>query len=209
MTDMHDSTRDRIVRYIRSFHQREDMWPTIREIGDGVGRPSPGNVYYHLKILERAGTITWLPGKSRSVRLNISPRGGIPIIGTIAAGVPLDHYQQSEYELLDGDPTASPNTFALRVKGDSMIDDYIGDGDLIIIERDQPIRDGDIVVATHLVSAAGDGAATLKRLYRERERCRIRLQPANAAVEPIYVDAAEWDREWQVQGKAIGLRRHW
>lgn len=209
MTDTRHTTRDLIVRFIRSYRLREDTWPTIREIGDGVGLPSPGNVHYHLKILERAGIITWLPGKSRSIRLNISLREGIPIVGTIAAGMPLDHYRQNEYEFLDEDAMASSKTFALRVKGDSMIDDYISDGDLIIIERDQPIRDGDIVVATHIASTAGDGAATLKRLYREREHHRVRLQPANATVEPIYVDAAEWDREWQVQGKVVGLRRHW
>lgn len=209
MTDVPHSTRDRIVRYIHSFRLREDMWPTIREICVGVGRSSPGNVHYHLKILERMGVITRLPGTSRSIRLNISLREGIPIVGTIAAGEPLDHYPQSEYELLNDEVTKSSTTFALRVKGSSMIDDLISDGDLIIIERDQPIRDGDIVVATHVISTAGDGAATLKRLYREREFHRIRLQPANATAEPIYVDAADWDREWQVQGKVVGLRRHW
>ncbi len=207
MTDTSLSTRDRIVRYICDFCLREHMSPTVREICAGVGLPSSGSVHYHLKKLERDGTITWQPGKGRTIRINIPLQEGIPIVGTIAAGQPLDRYRETEHEFLSEDTTVSSKTIALHVKGHSMIDDCICDGDVIIVERDQPIRDGDIVVAMHTASIAGDGAATVKRFYRERRR--IRLQPANAMMEPIYVDAAEWDREWQVYGKVVGLRRNW
>jgi repressor LexA len=99
--------------------------------------------------------------------------------------------------------------YALRVKGDSMVDDLIADGDLVIIDSAQDPYDGAIVVATHHNGDGEAGAATLKRFYNERKRKRIRLQPANANYEPIYIAAAVWKREWTVQGKVWAIIRPW
>jgi repressor LexA len=202
MQDTPTEPQQRILSFIRNYMRREGRPPTNREIGQAVGIRSTGHVDHHLSALERKGRITRVRGKSRGIRLN---EQGMPIVGVIAAGVPIEHYPDTEQELLDMGAHTTEKSYVLRVKGDSMIDDQIADGDYVLIEPDVHPNDGDIVVATHLVSANGGAAATLKRLYREAGR--IRLQPANAAHSPIYVDATEWDREWRVQGRVIAVYR--
>jgi repressor LexA len=205
MQDTPTEPQLRIYNFIREYTQREGRPPTNREIGQAVGIRSTGHVDHHLSALEHKGLITRVRGKSRGIQLHERLGYGVPIVGTIAAGKPLDRFADMEQDTLEIGAHTTGRSYVLRVKGDSMIDDHIADGDFVLIDPDSAIHDGDIVVATHINATTDGGAATLKRIYREAGR--IRLQPANAAHPPIYVDAAEWDREWQVQGKVTAVYR--
>ncbi|HLY30512.1 MAG TPA: transcriptional repressor LexA [Ktedonobacterales bacterium] len=196
--------QSRIYAFIEEYSRREGRPPTNREIGREVGISSTGHVDYHLSVLEKKGFITREPKKSRGIRLAQQSQAGLPITGTIAAGQPLI-FAETTGETLDFSGHSHKREYVLLVKGHSMIDDQIADGDYVLVDPDAYVADGDIVVATHKAANDGAGAATLKRLYRERER--IRLQPANATMEPIYVSAAEWDAEWVVQGRVTAVYR--
>jgi repressor LexA len=181
--------------------------PTVREIGEAVGLASPSTVHAHLANLERAGLLKRDPTKPRALELvgrgrtesaNVAgeamPR--LPLVGQIAAGGPLladenieDHVAVPER--LSGD-------FILRVKGESMIDAGILDGDLLVVQRTQDARNGDIVVALAGEDETAD-EATVKRFFREDGR--IRLQPENASMEPIYA------RHVQILGRVAGVFR--
>lgn len=198
--------QSRMYAFIREYVRREGRPPTNREIGQEVGIKSTGHVDYHLTILERKGYIIRQRRKSRGLRIAQQEVDGLRIAGTIAAGSPLDIYTDDQQETLDfADHTNSTREFVLRVRGQSMIEDHIADGDYVLINPDSHIADGDIIVATRQTANGGGGAATLKRLYREKGR--IRLQPANAQMDPIYIEAPEWDREWVVQGKVTAVYR--
>src|SRR5579859_2383886 len=205
MQDTPTEPQQRIYDFIREYMQREGRPPTNREIGQAVGIRSTGHVDHHLSALERKGLITRVRGKSRGIRLHEQIGYGVPIVGTIAAGKPLDHFADTEQDVLDLGAHTTGRAYVLLVKGDSMIDEHIADGDFVLIDPDAQIHEGDIVVATHVNATTDGGAATLKRWYRDAGR--IRLQPANSAHSPIYVDAAEWDREWEVQGKVTAVYR--
>jgi repressor LexA len=196
--------------YLVECQLRDRSTPTIREIGAALDLASTANVDYHLRALEQKGYLRRARGRSRSIRLLRLPERGVPILGTIAAGKPIALFLTPEpshvsVEFLDRH--AASNLYALRVKGDSMVDDLIADGDLVIINGTPDPYDGAIVVATHTNGDGEAGAATLKRFYRESGR--IRLQPANASYEPIYIDAAEWDHGWVVQGTVRAVIRPW
>lgn len=195
----------RIFDFIVDYCRKEGRPPTNREIGQAVNIRSTGHVDHHLTALEKKGMITRVRGKSRGLRVIESRVGGLRIAGAIAAGVPLDHYPDAEQEPVDLSERITNNAYALIVKGDSMIDDHITNGDLVLIEPDPNPPNGAIVVATHLNAVTDGGAATLKRIYREQGQ--VRLQPANAEVKPIIIPAEEWDNEWQVQGKVIAVHR--
>lgn len=207
---MHDQPTERqqkIYDFIREYMHREAMPPTNREIGQAVGIRSTGHVDHHLSALEDMGLITRIPGRSRGIRLSdaASPYN-LQIVGTIAAGEPLDYYPDTEQETLDLGAHTAGKAYVLLVKGDSMIEDHISSGDYVLIDPNVAVADGDIVVATKVNDTnTGRGAATLKRIYRESGR--IRLQPANSAMKPIYVDAKEWDSDWVVQGKVMAIYR--
>ena len=205
MQDTPTEPQQKIYDFIRDYMQHEGRPPTNREIGQAVGIRSTGHVDHHLSALERKGLITRVRGKSRGIRLHEQIGYGVPIVGAIAAGKPLDHFADTEQDVLDLGAHTTGRAYVLLVKGDSMIDEHIADGDFVLIDPDAQIHEGDIVVATHVNATTDGGAATLKRWYREAGR--IRLQPANSAHSPIYVDAAEWDREWQVQGKVTAVYR--
>jgi repressor LexA len=137
------------------------------------------------------------------------PAQGIPLVGAIAAGEPLDIFPASEQPLVDvssnlGD---SENAYALVVKGRSMIEDHICDGDYVVVKPQKTCQNGDIVVAVHMQEGVS-GSATLKRFFQEKEHDRVRLQPANSELEPILIPKSVWDREWQVQGKVVAIFRH-
>jgi repressor LexA len=191
----------RILAFIEEYLQLEGRPPTNREIGEAVGISSTGHVDYHLSMLEKKGAIQREPKKSRGIRL-LQGRG-LPIEGTIAAGQPLDIYAPDQRDALD--LTAHSREYVLLVRGDSMIEDHIADGDYVLIQRDAYIQDGDIIVATRKSGSAERGAATLKRFYREAEG--IRLQPANATMAPLRINRREWDAEWEVQGKVTAVYR--
>jgi repressor LexA len=184
--------------------------PTVREIGEKVGLASPSTVHAHLANLERAGLLKRDPTKPRALELvgrRASDDGDgsrtdvhkLPLVGEIAAGGPLLAEDNIEEYLAVPEPLSRGGAeFLLRVKGESMINAGILDGDIIVVRKQQDARDGDIVVAL-----AGDDEtadeATVKRLFRDGNR--VRLQPENDSMEPIYADHVE------LIGKVIGVFR--
>lgn len=193
----------RIYNFIQEYMQREGRPPTNREIGEAVGISSTGHVDYHLTVLEKKGCIHRERKKSRGIRLVEQHERGLPVAGTIAAGVPLEISNSPDTQRLD--LGVHVREYVLLVRGNSMIEDHIADGDYVLIERDAYLNDGDIVVATRRTASGDAGAATLKRLYHEPDG--IRLQPANSEMAPIYISARDWDAEWEVQGKVNAVYR--
>jgi repressor LexA len=207
MSDDLSDKQAEIMKFIELYIRRNRMPPTNREIGSQFGIDSTGHVDYHLTVLEEKGFISRVPKKSRSIRV-LRPLlpSGVPIHGTIAAGSPLDLFEPGQVDTLDLSGHAPESEeYALLVRGRSMIDDQIADGDYVIIQRTKDIRDGDIVVALHRTAQGDRGAATLKRIFRERDG--FRLQPANSEMEPIFVPGSEWDEEWEVQGRVTAVYR--
>jgi repressor LexA len=201
MAEKLSDKQKRILDFINEYIQREGRPPTNREIGSAMKITSTGHVDYHLSRLEEKGYIHREKAKSRAIRL---ARRGLPIYGSIAAGQPLYNRLQNPDMLDLSDTLSIKGSYALEVRGDSMIEEHIFDGDFVIIESEPDIHNGDIVVATRK-DTDSEGAATLKRFHREGQR--IRLQPANPDVSPIYVDAHEWETEWEVQGKVKAVIR--
>jgi repressor LexA len=180
----------RILEVIQEFTEQQGYPPSVREIGERVGLSSSSTVQSHLKTLERRGLIRRDPTKPRALvssgdALRAPARareyGVLPIIGKVAAGVPITAAENVEGEfVVPAEFARKPGSFALRVQGDSMIDAAILDGDLIVVAAQPSAENGEIVVAMV------DGEATVKRLFREAGR--VRLQPENARMEPIYAD---------------------
>ncbi len=180
--------------------------PTVREIGEQVGLASPSTVHAHLANLERAGLLRRDPTKPRALELIgresaepqpiVADAVRLPLVGEIAAGSPLLAEQNIEDYLAM--PKSTKGDFLLRVKGESMIGAGILDGDLVIVQRAQDARNGEIVVALAGDDEAAD-EATVKTFYREDGR--IRLQPENDALEPIYAKHVE------VIGRVVGVFR--
>ena len=192
-----------IVKYIRA----EGMPPTNREIGRELQIASTGHVDYHLGMLEKKGWISRTAKKSRGIKL-VRSATGIPVMGSIAAGEPLEIATDPEQVIDAGREMEQDNTYALIVKGRSMIEDHICDGDYVVIKPQKTCNNGDIVVAVHMQQGSS-GSATLKRFFQEKEYNRIRLQPANSELDPIFVPKSEWDQEWQVQGKVVAIFRQY
>ena len=189
-----------IIKYMEKYEGRS---PTIREIGEDVGISSLGHITYHLKLLEENNFIQRDGHRSRSIKVLKNWRGSSLVNSVaIAAGPkrPIMNAIVREVQLF-------PNkAFLLPVAGNSMIGDSIFDGDLLIVDPEEHIKDGDIVVATHLDDTGSEfGSATVKHFYRDEEGKKIRLQPSNAEMSPIYVNSDEWDQEWKVQGKVKGV----
>ena len=193
----------RILSFIEAYAREHGRPPTNREIGKEIGIGSTGHVDYHLTVLEKKGYLIRERKKSRGLRLVHEEQPGLRIAGTIAAGAPLDIFEAAQQETLD--LSQHQREYVLRVRGQSMVEDHIADGDYVLVQGDTNFNDGDIIVATHKQATGEGGAATLKRIYREQGR--MRLQPANAEMEPIYVSAKEWDEEWEVQGKVTAVYR--
>jgi repressor LexA len=199
-----------IWNYLVEYVDRHGYPPTVREIGEHVGLASPSTVHAHLANLERTGLLRRDPTKPRALELVGRERRSaratstaddrdvarLPLVGEIAAGGPLlaeEHIE--EYVPL---PSATRGDFVLRVKGDSMIQAGILDGDLVIVQRAQDARNGEIVVALAGDDESAD-EATVKTLYREGNR--VRLQPENDALEPIYAQHV------QILGRVVGVFR--
>lgn len=194
--------QSKILSFIEEYTRKHGRPPTNREIGAKVNILSTGHVDYHLTVLEKKGYIERERKKSRGIRLANQEPAGLRIFGSIAAGLPLEIYTDQQEPPLD--LGRHMREYVLKVKGNSMIEDNINDGDCVLVLPNEPINDGDIIVATHVTEGL-NGAATLKRFYRERDR--IRLQPANSTMDPIYVPRNEWDTEWTVQGKVTAVYR--
>jgi len=201
MSSVHTSDiQIRIYEFIVEYIRYEGMPPTWREIGSAMNFT---NVDYHLSMLEKKGYITRESKKSRGIKLVQQPFG-IRVMGSIAAGKPLEIFTDPSEVINVGRDSEQQGTYALVVKGQSMIDDHIWDKDYVIIKPQNTCENGDIVVALHL---QGKGRATLKRFFQEKDRDRVRLQYAFSEMDPIYVPKSEWDNEWQVQGKVVAIFR--
>jgi repressor LexA len=197
-----------IWKFLTDYVDEHGYPPTVREIGEAVGLASPSTVHAHLANLERAGLIKRDPTKPRALELRRDPKPEtaraddvhrLPLLGEIAAGGPLLAEQNVEEYVAVPEPLArGGEEFLLRVKGDSMINAGILEGDLVVVRRQQDARNGDIVVALAGADETAD-EATVKRFFRENGR--IRLQPENDALEPIYTDYVE------VLGKVTGVFR--
>jgi repressor LexA len=194
---------DFLVEYV----DRHGYPPTVREIGQSVGLASPSTVHAHLANLERAGLLRRDPTKPRALELSQRRRetahGGaprkLPLVGEIAAGGPLLAEENIEEYMAVPEPLSrGGEEFLLRVKGESMVNAGILDGDIVVVRRQADARDGEIVVALAGDDEAAD-EATVKRFFREEGR--IRLQPENDALEPIYA------RHVQILGKVVGVFR--
>ena len=205
-----------IWQFLVEYVDRHGYPPTVREIGEAVGLASPSTVHAHLANLERAGLLKRDPTKPRALELvglrrqqgdrrqeaAAPPREPevvrLPLLGQIAAGAPLLAEENVEDELAVPEPLGRGADFLLRVKGDSMVEAGILDGDTIVVHRQQDASNGDIVVALAGDDESAD-EATVKTFYREDGR--IRLQPENSALEPIYADHV------QILGRVIGVFR--
>jgi repressor LexA len=199
-----------MIQYIREFTETHSYPPSIRDIGRACGISSTSVVDYNLKGLEHKGLIRRDPEISRGIELVETRRGQgrllrVPLIGTIAAGQPIpvptaDTFTTTAEETLELTPELTKgrdNVYALKVKGTSMIDALINDGDIVIMEYTETAENGEMVAAW----LEEEREATLKRFYQEGPR--VRLQPANATMAPIYADAANV----RVQGRVVGVLR--
>ena len=174
-----------IYEFIREKIQVRGFPPTVREIGDEFAIKSPNGVMCHLKALQKKGLIHRDQRMSRAIQLLDEPTPGRPaglkLLGKIAAGSPIEAIPQAdELDFQDWEDTGD-KLFALQVSGESMIEEHIADGDFVVIRRQEQARDGQIVAAQD-----SDDEVTLKRFFRERNR--VRLEPANKTMKPIYRD---------------------
>jgi len=196
--------QSQILDFIKQHIQSKGSAPTLRQIADAIGVSSLATVHEHLQTLQLKGLIKRKAGKVRSIELrnlelSFNPEGvSVPILGFIAAGAPIEPYT---------DPNATmsipPNfysqkkrVYVLQVRGESMIEEQIRDGDYVVVEQQESARNGDIVVAL-----LENGMATLKRFFKEATR--VRLEPANATMSPLFV------KNVKIQGKVVGLIRRY
>jgi repressor LexA len=207
------SRQREVLGFMRSFQARHSVPPTVREIGERF-RITPRAAFDHLRALERKGELQRRPSAGRTSRALSLPdavgagRGHqpVPILGRIAAGAPLLAQENREGELpiaAASLPGRGEDVFALRVRGDSMIDAHICDGDLVLVRRQDSAQPSDIVVALVDSDAGGETEATVKRFLRDGPR--VVLKPENATMKPIVVDPAR--RSVKILGKVIGLLR--
>lgn len=195
--------QQQLYDYIKQYLQTNGSAPTLREIATAMGVSSLATVHEHLMALVDKGLIKRDIGRRRSIDIvgpvNFSEKGvDVPILGFIAAGSPIEAYTDPNATMsIPGTFTSSKKSvFVLQVRGESMIEDHINDGDYVVIEQTEHANNGDIVVAL-----LDNGMATLKRFFKEATR--IRLEPANAKMQPIFV------KNVRIQGKVVGLIRRY
>lgn len=199
---MHLTRRQKeILDFVAEHIRTHGYAPTIEEIGHNFGLSSLATVHKHLTNLQDKGLIKRAVNRSRALELVPSDVKveaiELPLLGRVAAGQPIEAVESTETIFVPEDMVGRRRTYVLQVKGESMIEEQIRDGDYVIVEDRATAEDGEMVIAL----LSGD-AVTLKKLYREPGG-RVRLQPANAAMDPLYVDA----RELRVQGVVIGVLR--
>ena len=191
-----------ILDYLNDFIQQHGYAPSLEEIGRRFGLSSLATVHKHLTNLQEKGFIKRAWNRSRSVELVSSRLGGraveLPLLGYVAAGIPIEAIVGSETIAVPEDLVGKRDTYVLRVKGDSMIDEQIRDGDYVIVEDRRTAENGEMVIA--LLNGSD---VTLKKFYREHGQ--IRLQPANPAMQAILVPADQV----QIQGVVIGVMRRY
>jgi repressor LexA len=191
-----------ILDYVESFVENYGYSPSFEEIAKFFGYSSLATVHEHLSNLERKGYLRKNYNKSRS--LEVVPAEGtlavdLPLLGSVAAGLPIEAIEEQETVSVPHDMLRAGSNYVLRVRGDSMVDEQIRDGDYIVVNSRQTADNGEMVVAL----VHGD-SATVKKYYRERQG-RIRLQPANASMEPMYFD----EHEVAIQGIVVAVIRRY
>jgi repressor LexA len=203
-----EKMRARILDAIADLTSRNGRPPTNRELGEYLGGKSTGHIDYHLRILKDQGKILHDAKKSRGIsiaggveRTALPPRGRqVPVVGTIAAGRPIEAVlERDQYVTVPG--VSDENLFALRVRGKSMIEDLIDDGDIVVCRRQSNANNGDTVVALITNGPTESGEATLKRFYQEPDR--VRLEPRNPNMQPIFLRPDEV----LIQGKVVTVIR--
>jgi repressor LexA len=194
--------QSQILDFIKQHIQTTGSAPTLKQIAEAIGVSSLATVHEHLQALEAKGLITRKQGKTRAIDLTSEEvefsRDGmeVPILGFIAAGAPIEPYTDPNASMTIPSPFVSgqKRVYVLQVRGESMIEEQIRDGDYVVIEQAEAANNGEIVVAL-----LDNGMATLKRYFKEATR--IRLEPANAKMQPIFV------KNVKIQGKVVGLIR--
>jgi repressor LexA len=189
-----------ILDYLNEFIQQHGYAPSLEEIGQRFNLSSLATVHKHLTNLQEKGFIRRAWNRSRSVEL-VPTRMGVralelPLLGYVAAGAPIEAISGTETIPVPEALAGKRDSYVLRVKGDSMIDEQIRDGDYVIVEDRKAADNGEMVIAL-----LGGADVTLKKFYRENGR--VRLQPANASMQPILVDPDQV----QVQGVVVGVMR--
>jgi repressor LexA len=206
-TPMLTARQQEIWQFLVEYVDDHGYPPTVREIGDAVGLASPSTVHAHLANLDRAGLIRRDPTKPRAIELVGRAKAQaaraddvpvLPLLGRIAAGGPLLAEQEIEDRIAVPEPLGRNADFLLRVTGDSMVEAGILDGDIVVVRRQDDARNGEIVVALVGEDESAD-EATVKTFHRESGR--IRLQPENSALEPLY------PAHVQILGKVTGVFR--
>jgi len=191
-----------IIDFVAQYIQRNGHSPTLQEIANAMGLSSLATLHEHIATLVRKGVLKKFDGSVRGLEIvdeRYTPQGkglNLPILGYIAAGKPIEPYTDPNASL-GVSPTmvsGKKRSFVLQVKGDSMVDEGILDGDFVVVEEESQVANGDIVVAL-----LENGLATLKRFFKEATR--IRLEPANSKMSPIYATNVK------IQGKVVGLIR--
>ncbi len=191
-----------LVDFIAQYIQKNGFSPTLKEMAQAIGVSSLATVHEHLQALQRKKVIKKHEGAVRGIELvdrtflNMSESIDLPLLGYIAAGSPIEPHpdQDATFKVSPHLVTGKKRAYVLQVKGQSMIEDHIDDGDFVVIEETHDVKNGDIVVAL-----LENGFATLKRYYKEMTR--IRLEPANSSMSPIYATNV------QIQGRVVGLIR--
>ena len=191
-----------IVDFIAQYIQKNGYSPTLQDIADSIGVSSLATVHEHLQALVKKGVIRKYEGAVRGIEVLDRKLGRLtqgielPIMGFIAAGKPIEPYTDpnAAFKVSPSMVSGKTRAYVLQVKGDSMIDEGILDGDYVVIEEQDTVRDGDIVVAL-----LENGLATLKRYFKEATR--VRLEPANSTMSPIFA------KNVRIQGKVVGVIR--
>lgn len=201
---MHLTRRQKeILDFLAKHIEKKGYAPTIEEIGEHFGLSSLATVHKHLTNLQQKGLVKREWNRSRALELVPSDvkvqAVELPLLGRVAAGTPIEAVSGSETIFVPQDMVGRRDTYVLQVKGDSMIDEQIRDGDYVIVESRKSARDGEMVIAL-----LDDDRVTLKKLYREGGG-RVRLQPANARLKPLYVEGDAL----RVQGVVIGVLRRY
>ncbi|HUE72826.1 MAG TPA: transcriptional repressor LexA [Pirellulaceae bacterium] len=201
LIDKLTTRQEKVFNFIRTKIKERGYGPTVREIGEHFKISSPNGVMCHLRALEKKGLITRIRKKDRAMAraIALAPEiiaedKGLPLVGTVAAGMTTLSFEQPE-RVDFADFFSKKNLFVLRVSGNSMIDAHIADGDFVVIKKQRTAEKGQMVVAQN-----DDGEATLKYWFPEANR--VRLQPANSSMSPIYVKGAT------VMGIVVGVVRN-
>jgi len=193
-----------ILDYLAGYIDRHGYAPSFEEIAETMGYASLATVHEHLTNLERKGVIRRSFNESRGIEVVTRDRKPgvveLPLLGTVAAGMPIEAIESPETMTLPEEMLpAAGQSYVLKVRGESMVDEHIADGDYIVVHSRSSARNGETVVAL-----VGGSHATVKKLYREKNG-RVRLQPANATMDPIWVD----EHDVQVQGVVVGVIRRY